>query len=60
MDDTPRQIVEKVRSRDLISDIEELTADFEQIRYEEKMFAPGDPRAQATLNRLCVLVSIYL
>jgi len=60
MDDTPRQISEKVQKRNLISDIAELTSVFEQIQYEEKTFVQGDLHAQATLDRLCVLLSMYL
>ncbi len=54
--DTPRELTRKVKTHDLVSDMEALTRDYEAVGYGER----SSPTQGATLTRLCTLVGLYL
>ncbi len=55
--DTPRELSRKVKERDLITDIDALTATFERLQYENAALGAGD---ENTLSRLCVILQNLL
>ncbi len=55
--DTPREIAHKVKAKDMISDIDTLTATFERLQYENAALGAGD---ESTLTRLCVILQNLL